>query len=167
MFILDNQMLDGLCQKAEHSSRRRQHLNIHSSSQENCQRLFNAIQPNSYIPPHRHSVAKKQELLVAIRGNFSLITFNDHGEFIHSVSFGSELYADKTCPNVGVEIPPNVWHTVLAKQENSILLEVKEGPFVSEKAKEIALWAPHNGSAEAAGFLARCHKFSESHESFF
>ena len=26
-----------------------------------------------------------------------------------------------------MEIPPNVWHTVLAKQENSILLEVKEG----------------------------------------
>tara|TARA_B100000787_G_scaffold49830_1_gene35866 strand:- start:568 stop:795 length:228 start_codon:yes stop_codon:yes gene_type:complete len=67
MFILDNQMLDDLCQQADHSSRRRQHLNIHSSYEENCQRLFNAIQPNSYIPPHRHSIADKKELLVAIR----------------------------------------------------------------------------------------------------
>jgi cupin fold WbuC family metalloprotein len=167
MFILDNQMLDGLCQQARHTSRRRQHLNIHSSYQENCQRLFNAIQPDSYIPPHRHSIENKQELLVAIRGSFSLITFDNHGDFIRTDSFGSELYADKICPNVGMEIPPNVWHTVLAKQDNSILLEVKEGPFVSDKAKEIAPWAPRDGSVEAVGFLAKCHKFSESNINFF
>jgi cupin fold WbuC family metalloprotein len=160
-------MLDGLCQQAEYSSRRRQHLNIHSSYRENCQRLFNAIQPNSYIPPHRHSVADKQELLVAIRGSFSLITFDDHGNFIQSSSFGSELYADELCSSVGVEIPPNIWHTVLARQENSILLEVKEGPFISGEAKEIALWAPQDGSAEVDSFLAKCHKFSQSNPSLF
>ena len=71
MFILDNQMLDGSYQQAEYSSRRRQYLNIHSSYHENCQRLFNAIQPNCYTPPHRHSVTNKQELLVAIRVSFS------------------------------------------------------------------------------------------------
>ena len=162
MFILDNIMLDSLCQQAENSSRRRKNLNIHSSFQENCQRLLNAIQPGSYIPPHRHTVANKQELLVAIRGSFSLITFDDHGNFVRSYSFGSELYADELRPNVGVEIPPHVWHTVLAKQENSILLEVKEGPFVSGEAKERAIWAPQDGSAEVLSFLAKCHEFSES-----
>ena len=167
MFILDKQILDGLCQQAENSSRRRQHVNIHSSYQENCQRLLNAIQPNSYIPPHRHSLANKQELLVAVRGSFSLITFDDNGSFILSISFGSELYADEVCSNVGVEIPPHVWHTVLAKHENSILLEVKEGPFVSDKAKELAPWAPQDGSAGVDRFLAKCHKFSESNSSLF
>lgn len=162
MYILDNKMLDSLCQQAGSSSRRRQHLNIHSSYQENCQRLFNAIQPSSYIPPHRHFIADKQELLVAIRGSFSLITFDDQGNFIRSSLFGSELYADGFCSNVGVEIPPHVWHTVLAKQENSILLEVKEGPFVSDEAKELAFWAPQDGSTEAQSFLAKCQEFSES-----
>ena len=42
MYIQDNQMLDGLCQHAEHSLRRRQSLNIHSSYQENGHRLFNS-----------------------------------------------------------------------------------------------------------------------------
>ena len=70
MFILDNQILDVLCQQAEHSSRRRQHLNTHSSYQENFHRLFNVIQPHSYILPHRHSIENKQELLVAIKGSF-------------------------------------------------------------------------------------------------
>ena len=104
---------------------------------------------------------------MAIRGSFSLITFDDHGNFVRSSSFGSELYADELCSNVGVEIPPDVWHTVIAKQENSILLEVKEGPFVSDDSKEIALWAPQDGSAEVDSFLARCHKFSESNPSLF
>ena len=63
--------------------------------------------------------------------------------------------------------PPDVWHTVLAKQENSILLEVKEGPFVSDEAKELALWAPQDGSEEVDSFLAKCHKFSESNPRTF
>ena len=78
------------------------------------------------------------------------------------MSFGSELYADEVCSNVGLEIAPDVWHTVLAKQENSILLEVKEGPFVLDEAKELQLWAPQGGSAEVDIFLAKCHKFAES-----
>ena len=45
--------------------------------------------------------------------------------------------------------------------------EVKEGPFVSGEAKEIALWAPQDGSAETAIFLAKCHKFSQSNPSLF
>ena len=44
MFILDNKMLDGLCRQAENSSRRRKHLNIHSSYQENSDRLFDGTQ---------------------------------------------------------------------------------------------------------------------------
>jgi len=65
------------------------------------------------------------------------------------------------------ETPMDVWHTVLAKQEISILLEVKEGPFVPDEAKELALWAPQDGSAEVNGFLARCREFSESKASLF
>ena len=167
MFILDNQLLDDLCQQADNSSRSRQHFNIHSSYEENCQRLFNAIQVNSYIPPHRHSIADKKELLVAIRGVFSLITFDDWGGFVQSVCFGTEKYSGDLCPNVGVEIPSDTWHTVIARQENSILLEVKEGPFVSDEAKEFALWAPRDDSAAVDSFLDKCHKFSESDPTLF
>ena len=52
------------------------------------------------------------------------------------------------------ETPMDVWHTVLAKQEISILLEVKEGPFVSDEAKELALWAPQDGLAELDNFFS-------------
>ena len=101
-------MLDGLCQKVEYSLCHRQHLNIHSSHKESCQRLFNATRPNSYIPPHRDHFANKQEPLLAIRGSFSIIKFNDHGNCDGSASFGTKLHADESCSNVGVEIPLDV-----------------------------------------------------------
>jgi cupin fold WbuC family metalloprotein len=161
MYILDDKMIDGLCHQADFSSRRRQHFNIHSSYQESCQRLLNAIQPNSYIPPHRHSVADKQELLVAIRGVFSLITFDDDGGLVQSVCFGTEKYSEYLCTNVGVEIPSGTWHTVSAMQANSVLLEIKEGPFVANVSKEFALWAPQVGSSRVDSFMAKCYKFAE------
>ena len=71
------------------------------------------------------------------------------------------------CPNEGVEIPSDTWHIVIARQENSILLEVKEGPVVSDEAKEFALWAALHGSVTVDSFLAKCHKFSESNPILF
>ena len=161
MILLSNEMLSALSEQASHSLRRRKHFNIHSSCQDSCQRFFNAIQINSYIHPHRHCAAGNRELLVAIRGSFSLITFDDHGDFIQSFQFGTEQYAAELCPNVGVEIPPNSWHTVLANQDDSILLEVKEGPFNPDEAKELASWASKEGSELAASFLDQCYKYSE------
>lgn len=155
-------MLDSLFQKAGDSPRRRQHLNFHSSFQESCQRLLNAIHPNSYIPPHRHAAADKRELLVAVKGFFSLITFDDDGAFDQSICFGTEKYAGNLCTNVGIEIHPDTWHTVIAMHEGSILLEVKEGPYIVDAAKEFAPWAPAVGSSEADDFMVKCYEFAES-----
>jgi hypothetical protein len=55
-----------------------------------------------------------------------IIIFDDHGNIVRSTSFGTELYAEESCSIVEVGILPDVWHTVLAKQEKSIRLEVKK-----------------------------------------
>lgn len=152
---------------ASKSVRGRKHLNIHSSHQDFCQRFINAIGMDSYIRPHRHTGSGKRELLVALKGSFSLLTFDEHGNYINNVCFGSERYAGRSCPNVGLEIPPDVWHTVMANEENSILLEVKEGPYIAGEAKNFANWAPEEGSDGAAVFVANCRKFTISNLSSF
>ena len=159
MFILSNIFMSTLSKDAAISVRGRKHLNIHSTHQDFCQRFINAIGKDSYIRPHRHTVSNKRELLVALKGSFSLLTFDDHGNFIDNIFFGSEKYVGSSCPNLGLEIPPEVWHTVIAIEENSVLLEVKEGPFISSEAKEFASWAPQEGSDSAAVFLANCRSF--------
>ena len=45
-------VLEDLLSSSRSSSRRRQHLNLHTSYQDPCQRLLNAVQPNSYIRDH-------------------------------------------------------------------------------------------------------------------
>ena len=161
MIFLSKNMLSGLAERAENSLRRRKTLNLHASYQEGCQRLLNAILVDSYIQPHRHTRAEKKELLVALQGSFSIITFDDVGNFADSANFGTEKHLGDLCPNIGVEIDPNVWHTVLANEENSILLEVKEGPFDPLEAKELAPWAPREDSIASKKYLKQCFKFSK------
>ena len=163
MLIFDEQMFCHLCREADQSPRRRQHINLHRSHEESCQRLFNAIQPESYIAPHRHAVSNTRELLVAVQGRFALVTFKDEGDLLSVIPFGTELHLDDSCSSVGVEVPPNVWHTVLATEKNSILLEVKEGPFLPTESKELAPWAPRVGSSEAEIFLSKLQLYVRAH----
>ena len=154
MLIFDQCLLDNLCVESARSPRRRVHSNIHSSFDERCQRLFNAIQPDSYIPPHRHELSNTRELLMAVRGRFALLEFDDEGGVVSCVQFGTELHHDDECHSVGVELLPSSWHTVVAMEEDSILLEVKQGPFVPHEGKELATWAPKAGSKSAELLLA-------------
>jgi len=56
-----------------------------------------------------------------------LIIFNNNGEVSKVNKFGSDLYRmlDVNC-GAGVEIPSNVWHTVIALSRSAILLEIKK-----------------------------------------
>ncbi len=153
MKTYSNSKLDDLVQKAKDSERSRLNLNLHQSYEEPCQRLLNAIGLSSYIRPHRHQLDPKLETLIAVRGLFALITFDDHGKILDVVKFGTERYLEVNGVCVGVEIPPNVWHTVIALKDNSVLFEVKEGPFDPLVAKEFAEWAPAETDFDVFDYL--------------
>ncbi len=151
MKIFDRQYLKALTNDAATSARRRQHRNIHQHYQEPCQRLFNAIEPDSYIRPHRHASDPRDELLIAVRGVMALITFDDHGTVTGLVRFGSEKYEKDIA--VGAEVPANTWHTVVALEPGCVLLEVKAGPYDPSQPKDLAPWAPEEGSDLAQNYL--------------
>ncbi len=50
---------------------------------------------------------------------------------------------------MGVEVSSDVWHTVIALESGSVLLEVKAGSFDPSRPKGIVLWVPKKGSARA------------------
>ena len=147
----DSDYFNGLISSAKSNTRRRKNHNIHSSYNEPCQRLFNAIEPDSYIRPHRHSQDKKGELLIAIKGLMALLTFNDNGVIENVFHFGSEKFGINMAS--GVEVPSSLWHTVVALEPGSVLLEVKAGPFDISQSKELAVWAPEEASPEADLYL--------------
>lgn len=151
MKIFSSDYLDELTEQARSSLRLRQHRNVHQHYHEPCQRLFNAIEPSSYIRPHRHASDPRDEMLIAIRGLLALITFDDEGAITSVVKFGTEKFG--TNISYALEVPSSVWHTVVALESGSVLLEIKAGPFDPNQPKDLAGWSPAESSADARDYL--------------
>jgi cupin fold WbuC family metalloprotein len=151
MKIFDAQYLDDLTGKAKVSPRFRQHRNVHQSYQDASQRLFNAIEPGSYIRPHRHASDPREELLIAVRGVMAMLTFDDQGAVTNVLRFGTERHGCQMA--VGAEVSSSTWHTVIALEPGCVLLEVKAGPFNLNQPKDLALWAPEEGSSACVSYF--------------
>jgi cupin fold WbuC family metalloprotein len=119
--------LADLTLKAAESSRQRLNLNIHQSGEALVQRLFLAIEPDSYIRPHRHPQAHKWELFVFLAGEIDVLIFDDAGEIVQR----EELNALATR---AVELPPNTWHSYVSYVSGSLAIEIKEGAFIPATA---------------------------------
>lgn len=151
-----------LSETAKKSRRRRQHQNLHVSYSDPCQRLFNAIEPDSFIRPHRHGPEQGIETIVAIRGLMALVVFDEVGGVDQVVYFGDTNHQLWAGVAVGAEIYPGTWHTVVAIEHSSILLELKAGPFNPDSPKFPAVWAPEEGSAAAVAYLQKLRLFLEN-----
>lgn len=153
MKVFGADYLNELTAQAQCSTRKRQHRNIHESYADPCQRLFNAIEPDSYIRPHRHATDPRDELLIAIRGLMALVTFDEQGKVISVLRFGADRKKEGVA--VGAEVPTDAWHTVIALEPGSVLLEVKAGPFDPNQPKDLAPWAPVEGGQSAKQYLEK------------
>jgi cupin fold WbuC family metalloprotein len=143
------EFLDTLRGDSVQSPRRRQHFNLHRSFADPCQRFLNAMNSDSYIRPHRHSLDLKDELLVAVSGALALCTFDEEGALSQITPFATEAYW-RAGMSFAVAVSPGTWHTVVALTDQAVLLEVKAGPFNPDAAKEPAPWAPAEGVDDLA-----------------
>lgn len=148
MKIITRSRLDALSQEAAVTKRLRMNLNLHDDSQDLCQRLFNAVEPGSYIRPHRHLEPLKPECFMAVRGRMAVLVFNDAGAVEQIVAFGHGYDVE------AIDLPGGVWHTLIALEAGSIFFETKPGPYVPLSDKDFAAWAPEEGTPEAADYLA-------------
>ena len=151
MKVFSADYLDALTVQAQANPRKRQHRNVHDSYEDPCQRLFNAIEPGSYIRPHRHAIDPRDELLIAVRGLMALVTFDEQGQVTGAARFGSDKSSEDLA--VGAEVPAETWHTVIALKPGCVLLEVKAGPFDPNHPKDLAPWAPDEGGPDAKQYL--------------
>ena len=144
---IDRQLLDEVSREAAASLRRRRNRNFHPADDYQAHRLLNAIEPDSYIAPHRHLDPSKDETMVVLRGRLGLIIFDDAGSIVRVelLEAGGEL--------LGVDIPHGTWHTLLALEPGTVFLEAKAGPYVALSEAERAPWAPTEGSSAAAVML--------------
>src|SRR3989304_7102368 len=77
--IIDRDFLEWVSSQAKASPRRRRNHNFHASESDPCNRPRNAIEPDSYIQPHCHHEAAKDETLIIVRGRLGVIFFDERG----------------------------------------------------------------------------------------
>ena len=132
----DEVFFDGLTQQAKASERRRAHHNIHQSLDEPCQRLFIAMETDSFVVPHRHSNPSKPECFIGVRGHIALFIFDDNGTIQETLHIGPDQ------PILICDIPPNTWHAVVSMKSGTVFCEVKPGPYQPIDPTDIAPWSP-------------------------
>lgn len=113
---------------------------------EAVQRMLNAIEPESYVRPHRHIEPDKVEVFVVLAGRALVLQFDDAGKVTDYAVIAAEG------PQRGVEIPARTWHSLVALESGTVLYEIIEGAFTPSTHKTYAPWAPSEGSPEAAAF---------------
>ena len=155
--FVSQQMLDRISSEAKQSPRLRKNYNFHGSDGEPCHRLLNALEPDSYIQPHRHLDPHKDETLAVIRGRMGLVVFDRDG------AVKEKALLEPNGDVLLVNIPHGTFHTLVALKERSVFFEAKAGPFVPLSPEEKAPWAPPEGDASAVSYLASLKALFQSH----
>jgi cupin fold WbuC family metalloprotein len=145
---IDTNLFDDLTAKAVMSPRKRAHHNIHPVLEDPVQRLCVAIEPGTYIRPHRHADPLTGEVFLMLRGSAVFLSFDDSGRVIERIvlAAGGPVHA--------IEIPEGTWHTVASLEPGSVFFEVKQGPYNAPSAGNSAAWAPAEGDSECVRFEA-------------
>jgi cupin fold WbuC family metalloprotein len=143
---VDARLLDTVVEAARKSARLRMNHNLHRMD-DPIHRLLNAMEPGSYVQPHRHLAAPRTETLTCIRGRGAVLVFDDGG------TVTSCFVLSPTGPDILCELPPGAWHALVALETGTVFFEVKAGPYVAPVAADVASWAPPPGDARAADYL--------------
>jgi cupin fold WbuC family metalloprotein len=147
MIRITNDFIDKPSVEAKASPRLRMNYNFHPRHEDPLHRMLNAMEPGTYIQPHKHENPDKFEVFLALRGRFVVFTFDNNGNIVeHAI-------LDARQGKYGVEIPEKTYHTLLSLEEGSVAYEIKEGPYTVTTAKNFAPWAPAEGSPEVADYL--------------
>ena len=144
--ILNETLLGPAVEAARRSPRQRIILPLHKSHDESLHRMMNVMQPGTYIRPHRHRNPPKAESIVVLRGSLWFVTFHDDGK-VDGYWKLAPGYGD-----FGVDIVPGVFHTFIVAEEDTVIFEVKPGPYSKASDKDFASWAPSEGEAGVGAY---------------
>ena len=147
--FIDSGLLDRVSEAARTSPRLRTNHNFHAHESDVSNRLLNAVEPGSYVVPHRHLDPNKDETFVVLRGRFGLVLFDDAGNVTHQVVL------DEAGPVFGVTIPHGTFHGIVSLAPGSVFFESKAGPYAALTEGERAVWAPTEQGPGAPEYLAR------------
>lgn len=147
MTLIDPSLCRQLSHRARQTPRLRQNLNLHTDHAAPSQRLLNALEPGTYVRPHRHTTPPRAETFIGLQGELALCLFGDGGDLDQVVVLGADSGV------FGVDVAAGVWHSVLCLQSGTVFFETKDGPYRAIEDKDWPSWAPAEGSPEVQDYL--------------
>src|SRR5579875_127342 len=148
--LITQTLFDEIADRAAASPRLRMNYNFHSGPADNPHRFLNVLLRGTYIRPHRHLFPPKAETFLVLEGEAEVIVFDGNGSIEARHYLGPESAEG---PVWGIDIPPGIWHTVLARTGRAVCFEVKPGPSEPASDKEFAAWAPAEGDPAVEEYL--------------
>ena len=148
MITIDRELVSGVTEQAKSSPRLRKNHNFHADYADPVNRMLNAIEPGTYVRPHKHESPDKCEVFIILTGKAVALWFDGTGSILQHVVL------DSASGVYGVEFAPREWHSIVSLASGTVLYEAKPGPYAPLSDKNFAPWAPVEGSPEAATYLA-------------
>jgi len=125
--IIDRHILDALTARAQVSPRLRMNLDLRNSTEDQSQRMLNAIEPGTRMPVHRHRTTS--ETVVCLRGHFEEYFYDEFGVLTDVVDMrpGGTL----------LNIPAGRWHSLRSLESGTVLLECKDGAWTPLEQEDV------------------------------
>lgn len=123
---INKEFLGKLFEQAVENPRLRQSYDLRTSSDDNSQRILNALLPGTVVPIHRHPNSNENVLLLC--GKLVEVIYDENGKE------KERIHLDPTIGNYGCVIPPGAWHTVEVL-EPSVIYEAKDGKYGEDGSK--------------------------------
>ena len=145
MMEIDNKFISKLLSEAADNPRLRQNYDLRTSSDDNSQRMLNALLPDTLVPVHRHPRSTENVLL--LHGKLVEVFYEEElrGDGIEQkqdMAIGRRLHEtarivlDPSSGNYGCVVPAGTWHTVEVL-EPSVIYEAKDGKYGEDGSEAV------------------------------
>lgn len=119
--LFTKEIIDKLSQQAKESPRLRANLDLRNSSEDNSQRMLNALEPGTILPIHRHK--DTSETLVMVRGRILQKMYDENGILTDEFVMGTGVL------NSVLQIPAGQFHSLECLEEGTVIFEAKDGKY--------------------------------------
>ena len=149
---INKEFLGKLFEQAVENPRLRQSYDLRTSSDDNSQRILNALLPGTVVPIHRHPNSNENVLLLC--GKLVEVIYDENGKE------KKRIHLDPNIGNYGCVIPPGAWHTVEVL-EPSVIYEAKDGKYGEDGSETFDAFKEKNAENQEQA-SATSAKFSNS-----
>lgn len=153
---INKEQVDYAVKCSQESPRKRIIVPFHKTDSDKLHRMFNVLQPGTYIRPHCHVSDNKSECLIVLQGGICFITFTENGAILaqQNIYAGSDIF--------GVDLEPDTIHTFIVLEPDTVIFEVKPGPYVKANDKDFAAWSPEEGTESASLFVDKMMSLTQT-----